>query len=150
LRTPGALADLEQMAARVSQLHDITLVRGITRPNGGPLEQTKVSFQAGEVGGKLDEASNMISTHGGDLDKPAGGANKLAEALAMVRTQVNGAVGTVSTLVNALSGMQAVMGGDKTLNDIDHTAQLVGRMRSLGDALSANMADVENTINWAR
>ena len=92
----------------------------------------------------------MISTHGGDLDKLTGGANKLAEALAMVRTQVNGAVGTVSTLVTALSGMQAAMGGDKTLNDIDRTAKLAGRMRSLGDALSANMADVANTIGWAR
>ena len=150
LRTPGALADLEQMAQRVSQLPDITLVRGITRPNGGPLEQTKVSYQAGEVGGKLDEASNVISTHGGDLDKLAGGANQLADALAMVRTQVNGAVGTVSTLVTALSAMQNAMGGDKTLNDIDRTAQLAGRMRSLGDALSANMGDVQNTVAWAR
>ena len=150
LRAPGALADLEQMAARISQLPDITLVRGITRPNGGPLEQTKVSYQAGEVGGKLDEASNVISTHGGDLDKLSGGANQLADALAMVRTQVNGAVGTVSTLVTALTAMQATMGGDKTLNDLDRTAQLAGRMRSLGDALSANMSDVENTVAWAR
>ena len=150
LREPGALADLEQMAARISQLRDITLVRGITRPNGGPLEQTKVSYQAGEVGGKLDEASNLISTHGGDLDKLAGGANQLADALAMVRTQVNGAVGTVSTLVTALSAAQAAMGGDKTLNDIDRTAKLAGRMRSLGDALSANMGDVQNTVAWAR
>ncbi len=55
LRTPAALADLEQMAQRVSQVPDIAMVRGLTRPNGGPLEQTKVSYQAGEVGGKLDE-----------------------------------------------------------------------------------------------
>jgi putative drug exporter of the RND superfamily len=41
------------------------------------------------------------------------------------------------------------MGGDKTLNQIDQTAKLVGRMRSLGDALSANMADVANTAAWA-
>ena len=150
LRAPGALADLEQMAARVSQLPDITLVRGITRPNGGPLEQTKVSYQAGEVGGKLDEASGLISSHGGDLDRLAGGANQLADALGQVRTQVNGAVGTVSTLVTALTAMQNVMGGDKTLNDLDRTAKLAGRMRSLGDALNANMSDVENTVAWAR
>ena len=41
------------------------MVRGLTRPNGGPLEQTKVSYQAGEVGGKLDEASSLIQNHGG-------------------------------------------------------------------------------------
>lgn len=32
LRTPQALADLEQMAARISQLPDIAMVSGITRP----------------------------------------------------------------------------------------------------------------------
>ena len=44
LRTPEALADLEQMAQRVSQLPGIAMVRGITRPNGESLEQAKVSL----------------------------------------------------------------------------------------------------------
>jgi putative drug exporter of the RND superfamily len=34
LRTPQALADMEQMAARIAQLPDIDMVRGITRPSG--------------------------------------------------------------------------------------------------------------------
>ena len=34
LRTPRALADLEQMAQRVSQLPGIAMVRGVTRPDG--------------------------------------------------------------------------------------------------------------------
>ena len=91
----------------------------------------------------------MIHDHGGDMDKLANGANQLADALAQVRGQVNGAVGSVSTLVTALSAMEAAMGGDKTLNQLDQTAKLVGRMRALGDALSANMADVKNTAAWA-
>ena len=41
LRTPAALADLEQMAQRVTQLPDITMVRGLTRPNGGPLSRPR-------------------------------------------------------------------------------------------------------------
>ncbi|ARG60262.1 transporter, partial [Mycobacterium kansasii] len=45
--------------------------------------------------------------------------------------------------------MKQLMGGDKTLNDLDRTAKLVGRMRALGDALSANMVDVANTVAWA-
>src|SRR6202012_4200503 len=38
-RNPKALADMEQLAARVSQLPDVGLVRGITRPSGESLEQ---------------------------------------------------------------------------------------------------------------
>ena len=73
----------------------------------------------------------------------------MADALAQVRAQVNGAMGSVGALVTALTTMENMMGGDKTLNDLDRTAKLVGRMRSLGDALSANMADVDNTAAWA-
>ncbi len=90
LRTPNALADLEQIAGRVSQLPNITTVRGLTRPNGEPLEQTKVSFQAGEVGSKLDEASSQIQNHGGDLDKLVNGADQLADALAEIRDSSHG------------------------------------------------------------
>jgi putative drug exporter of the RND superfamily len=99
LRTPAALADLEQMAARVSQLPDITMVRGLTRPNGDPLEQMKLSFQAGEVGSKLDDASNHVANHGDDLDKLVNGSNQLADALAQLRDQVTGAVSSLSGAV---------------------------------------------------
>jgi putative drug exporter of the RND superfamily len=149
LRSPAALADLEQMAQRVTQVPGITMVRGLTRPNGEPLEQTKVTYQAGEVGGKLDQASSVIHDHGADLDKLVNGSRQLADALAMVRGQVNGAVGSVTSLVTALSAMEAALGGEKTLSQLDQTAQLAGRMRALGDALSANMADAGNTAAWA-
>ena len=44
------------MAQRVSQLPGIEMVRGITRPTGESFEQAKASYQAGEVGSKLDDA----------------------------------------------------------------------------------------------
>ncbi|VBA38849.1 Sulfolipid-1 exporter MmpL8 [Mycobacterium innocens] len=149
LRNPSALADLEMMSHRISQLPDITAIRGLTRPNGEPLQQTKVSYQVGEVGGKLDEAGDAIRDHGSDLDRLVNGSNDLAGALAQVRDQVTQAVGSAGTLVSVLTTMKQLMGGDKTLNDLDRTAKLVGRMRALGDALSANMVDVANTVAWA-
>jgi len=109
LRTSSALADLEQMAARVSQLPDITLVRGLTRPTGDPLEQTKVSYQAGEVGSKLDDAANQIQNHGGDLDQLTNGANKLADALAQVRSQVNDAVTKFNPMVTSLNNAENML-----------------------------------------
>lgn len=149
LRKPAALADLEQMVSRISQLPDIIMVRGLTRPTGEPLEQTKLSFQAGEVGSKLDDGARQIKEHGGDLDKLTGGADQLADALADVRTQVNQAVASVTPLLAALSYMEGVMGSDKTLNDLDKMGKLAGSMRSLGDALNANLSGVEDIIGWA-
>src|SRR6202008_5142656 len=91
LRTSRVLADLDQMAQRVSQLPNVAAVRGVTRPTGQPIEQTKVSYQAGEVGSKLEDASSQISDKSSDLDKLSGGAHQLASSLATVRDQVNGA-----------------------------------------------------------
>ena len=88
LRNPKALADLEQMAARVSQLPGVAMVRGITRPMGESLEQARLAWQAGEVGNKLNDASQQIHQHNEDLDKLTHGADQLADALGEVRNQV--------------------------------------------------------------
>src|SRR6476661_6746763 len=60
LRTPQALADMEQMAQRVAQLPNIAAVRGVTRPTGAPLEAASTTRQAGEIGTRLDDASVLI------------------------------------------------------------------------------------------
>ncbi len=98
LRTPQALADLDQMAQRVSQLPNIAAVRGITRPTGQPLDQAKLSSQAGMVGGKLSDASTQISDRTNDLDALTNGADQLANALAQVRDQIHGASGPIAQL----------------------------------------------------
>ncbi len=149
LRTPTALADLEQVANRVSQLPNITMVRGLTRPNGERLEEMKLSWQAGEVGGKLDEASDAIVNHGDDLDKLVNGSNQLADALAQLRDQVTGTVSSLSGVVGTLTTMEQMMGGDKTIAALDQGAAYTGQMKSLGDNLGASTAHAENTAQWA-
>lgn len=88
LRTPQALADLEQMAQRVSQLPGVAVVRGITRPTGESLQQARLSYQAGEVGTKLNDASTQINGRASDLNRLTDGADTLATSLLDVRTQV--------------------------------------------------------------
>jgi putative drug exporter of the RND superfamily len=150
LRTAKALADLEQMVQRVSQVRGVARVRGITRPTGESLEQAKTSWQAGEVGNKLGEGSRQIVDHTGDLDKLAGGANVMAGKLGEVRTQVNQAVSAVSGLVDALGYLQDVFGGNRALGELEGAEKLVSNMRRLGDAIGANANFVANNSDWAR
>ena len=103
LRTPQALADMEQMAQRVAQLPNVAEVRGITRPTGQPLDQTKVSYQAGQVGAKLADASTTINGKTGDLDALSGGAHQLATSLAGVRDQVDQAGRSVTAMTGTLN-----------------------------------------------
>lgn len=149
LRTPTALADLEQMARRVAQLPNIVKVRGLTRPNGDPLEQTKMSFQAGEVGNKLDEASSQIHNHGGDLDKLVNGSNQLADALAQIRSQVTSAVDSLAGVAAALTTLEGLMGGDTTIAGLEQASQYTGRMKVLGDNLASSTSGAQSTAQWA-
>lgn len=110
LRTSRSLADLEQMAQRVSQLPDIAVVRGITRPSGEPLDQAKLSSQAGAVGDKLQDASTQIGDKTNDLDSLTDGADRLAAALAQVRDEIRGAAGPVTQLAATLAQAQLQLG----------------------------------------
>ena len=149
LRTPKALADLEEMARRVSQLPDVAMVRGITRPMGESLEQAGLAYQAGEVGSKLNDASQQINGHTNDLNMLTNGADQLANSLGDVRNQVGQAVVGVRGLVDALTFLQNQFGGDKTFNDIDNAAKLVSNMQALGETLGVNIADVNDAVGWA-
>jgi putative drug exporter of the RND superfamily len=149
LRNPKALADLEQMASRVSQLPGVALVRGITRPMGDSLEQARLAWQAGEVGSKLNDASQKIHQHNEDLDKLTHGADQLATALGDVRNQVGQAMGGVRGLADALTFLQNNFGSDKTFNDIDNAAKLLADIHTLGDAIGVNLANINDAVGWA-
>lgn len=149
LRTPQALGDLEQMAQRVSQLPDIEAVRGITRPTGESLEQARLSWQAGEVGGRLNDATGEIVNRYDDMDMLAHGASLIADALGTVNGQVGQAIATVSGLVDALTYVQGAFGGEKTFQELDQAAKLVTAMQALGDSLGVNVTDTANDLGWA-
>jgi RND superfamily putative drug exporter len=149
LRTPKALADMEQMAARIAQLPDIDMVRGITRPTGQVLEQAKTTYQAGEVGSKLGDASNLIHSNNDNLTLLSGGAGQMADVLGQIRTQVVGSIASVRGLASALDAMSQKYGGSKTLDEIDKEASLVTSMRSLGDSLGLSILRVASISDWA-
>ncbi|WP_353109342.1 MMPL family transporter [Gordonia sp. (in: high G+C Gram-positive bacteria)] len=56
LRSPQALADLDQMAARIAQLPGIKRVVGVTRPDGKKLTQATLAWQISMMGDQLANA----------------------------------------------------------------------------------------------
>jgi RND superfamily putative drug exporter len=141
LRTPEALADLDQMAGRISQIPGVAMVRGITRPTGESLELARLSYQAGEVGTRLKDASDQINNRASDLDRLSSGANQLADSLGTIRGQVTQAISIVRGLADALSYMQKQFGANKSFQDIRNASQLVDNMRALGDAIGVNFTN---------
>jgi RND superfamily putative drug exporter len=149
LRTPRSLADLEQLANRVSELPGIELVRGITRPTGEVLEQAKTSYQVGQVGDKLLDGSTQITAGNSDLNRLAGGANEMANVLGGVKGQVINSIGSVRGLVSALQDMEKKFGGNATINQIDSSSTLTANMQILGDQIDQNVARLASVYTWA-
>lgn len=148
LRTPKALADLEQMAQRVSQLPGIASVRGITRPNGEPLEQASTSYQAGEVGNQLNDASTLIANRSAELDRLTSGSEQLAEALGSMRDQMTKSMATMRSLLNTLTAIQKQFGGQQALGQLGDAGKLLGDMRTLGETMQANFGDMASKFDW--
>jgi putative drug exporter of the RND superfamily len=148
LRTPQALADLEQMAQRVSQLPDIARVSGITRPLGVVPPEFRATYQAGIVGDQLAVGSAQISGNSEDLNRLADGANTLADSLGDVRAQVNQIAPSLQGLIDSFSSMRSEYGGDKLVSDVDTAAKLVDSINSLGNAIGVNFTTVTDMFAW--
>jgi len=141
LRTPTALADMEQLAYRVSQVRDIDIVRGITRPTGESIEQARLSFQAGEVGNPLNQAAQAINTNTGNLNTLAGGADQIADVLGGIRGQLGQTLATVNYLVRALAFMQNQYGTGKALPGFELGSDPLNTIHGLGGHMGVNTGD---------
>jgi putative drug exporter of the RND superfamily len=148
LRTPRALADLEQLADRVSQLPNIAAVSGITRPTGNVPEQFRATYQAGAIGTLLAGGSTQIKDRTNDLNRLVDGAGTLADNLGRVRGQVNQLAGSVQELENAFSSAKNQYSGDTLVKEVDMAAQLVDHVNALSNAMGWNFSAGKNMFAW--
>ncbi|ORV98561.1 hypothetical protein AWC14_12795 [Mycobacterium kyorinense] len=148
LRTPQALADLEQMAQRVSQLPNIAAVSGITRPAGTVPNEFKATYQAGAIGTVLADGSTLINDHTDDLDRLADGAGTLADNLNHVRSQVSRFAASVQNVVDSFSSMKNQYSGDTLVKEVDTAAKLVDHVNSLSNAMGWNFSAGKNMFAW--
>ena len=148
LRTPQALADLEQMAQRVSQLPNIGLVSGITRPTGVVPQEFRATYQAGIVGDRMAAGSAVISDSTKDLNRLTNGAGTLAANLGDVRAQINRIAPSMQRLIDAFSSMRSQFGGDKLVKDVETAAELVQSINALGNAMGVNFSAVKDMFAW--
>lgn len=92
MRTGKGLADLDEMASRVSQVPGVTTVSGVTRPTGERLDQAQLAWQNGQIGDKMAGAVADGNARRDDLTKLTDGADQLAGGLAQLDTSVRTAL----------------------------------------------------------
>jgi len=148
LRTPRALADLEQMASRISQLPDISMVNGITRPLGAVPKEFRATYQAGLVGDRLGSGSALIGDNMADLNRLATGADTLATGLNDVRGQVNDVTARIGSMIEAFAAIRVEYGGDKLVRNVEVAAQLVQAVNEVGTSMGITVANARNLTGW--
>jgi putative drug exporter of the RND superfamily len=148
LRTPQALADLEQMADRVSQLPNLAAISGITRPTGNVPEQFRATYQAGAIGTFLQGGSELINDHTSELNRLSEGAGTLASNLDEVRGQVSRLAASVQDLENSMSSTKDQYSGDALVKQVDITAQLVDHVNSLTNAMGFTYGGAKDFFAW--
>ncbi|EUA03131.1 MMPL family protein [Mycobacterium kansasii 824] len=130
MRTGRGLADLDEMASRVSQLPGVTKVSGVTRPTGARLDQAQLSWQNGQIGNKMADAVAKGDAHKADLTKLTGGADQLAGGLDQLDT-------TLRTALTPLTGV---------LTQAQSSGSQFQRFRPLLQQLSATAPAIDQAI----
>jgi putative drug exporter of the RND superfamily len=148
LRSPQALADLEQMAERISQLPNIAMVSGITRPLGVVPKEFRATYQAGLVGDRLGTGSAVIADNMDDLNRLATGANTLANNLGDVRGQVSQIATSVQGVVDAFTAIRGQYGGDKLVKNVEVAAKLVNAVNRLGNSMGVSFTAARDMFAW--
>ncbi|WP_231639539.1 MMPL/RND family transporter [Mycobacterium sp. Marseille-P9652] len=126
MRTAKGLADLDELASRITQLPGITRVSGVTRPGGSRLDQAQLSWQNGQIGDKMAGAVADGQSHKDDLAKLTGGADQLADGLSQLDT----------TLRRALAPLTGLLGrAQRTGRQLQEAAPLLQQLNTAAPAV---------------
>jgi RND superfamily putative drug exporter len=148
LRNPRTLADMEQLAGRITQLPDIARVNGVTRPLGVVPEEFRATYQAGLVGDRLGEGSATILENMDDLNRLSSGANELALGLGDVRGQVGDLAVNLSGMVAAFSALKAQYNDDRLVASVEVGAKLVKAINELGTSMGLTYQAGRDLVGW--
>jgi putative drug exporter of the RND superfamily len=148
LRNPQALADLEQMADRISQLPNVAAISGITRPTGNVPEQFRATYQAGAIGSFLAGGSTLINDHTSDLNQLSEGSVTLADKLEQVQGQVGELASSVQELENTFKSTKDQYSGETLVHEVDLAAQLVDHVNAISNSMGWNYTGAKNLFEW--
>ncbi|MBF9315600.1 MULTISPECIES: RND family transporter [Mycobacteroides] len=147
MRTGKGLADLDQIASRVSQVPGVTKVYGVTRPTGQRLEQAQLAWQNQQIGDKMASAVFDGNQHRGDLAKLTDGADQLAGGLAQLETAVRAALAPLAPVLTQAQGAGTQMQKlQPLLQQMSASAPALDRAIQTGPGLRATAEQAEQAI----
>lgn len=148
MRTAQGLADLEQMAGRVSQLPGVSSIVGVTRPTGERLDESKLSWQNGQMADALSTQVTQGQERRSQLDELTSGADQLAAGLSQLDASVDAAAGPLAATLTRLQAAGGQLAGyEQLLADAQVAAALIDQIRAAGPQLQGVGDNVTSAID---
>jgi RND superfamily putative drug exporter len=122
------LITLDRIAKTVLRVPGISMVEGITRPNGRPLEHASLPFAMGSVGTKIGENIGFLRERVAEIDTLADHMGKLIEET----TQLQQITGRLADLTNQLTAGTHI------------SREATDQLRAITDDVRDNLANVDD------
>ncbi|MDV7173264.1 RND family transporter [Gordonia amicalis] len=147
MRTARGLADLEQMATRVAQMPGVTRVVGITRPTGSRLEQAELPWQNARIGDEVQKSVDAGNSRRGQLETLAGGADQLADALALLDRQISEGLAPLAPLLTQVQSTGSALSQyEPLLSVLADNAPAIDNLMRTSNSLRSAAESVDNAI----
>ncbi|WP_068179746.1 RND family transporter [Mycobacterium sp. UM_CSW] len=128
MRNTTDLISLDRIAKTILRVAGISMVQGITRPNGRPLEHASLPYSMGSMGTKIGENLAFFKDRVADIDTTADHMGKLIEET----TQLEQLTGRLEDLTSQLTGGTHL------------SREATDRMRAITDEVRDNLANVDD------
>jgi RND superfamily putative drug exporter len=152
LRTARGLADLDQMAQRMSQLPGVAKVVGLTRPDGRKLAPATLSWQIGAIGAQVDRVRGELDS---GLQPQLDRIVTISTVVSSMFAEFNGSdVARMQRVIpQLLDDAQAVSSElnryRPLLRRLQETTRLIDRLDATGSAVDDALADVRAGVEFA-
>jgi putative drug exporter of the RND superfamily len=128
MRNTTDLITLDRIAKTVLRVPGISMVQGITRPNGRPLEHASLPFAMGSVGTKIGENLDFFRDRAAEIDTLADHMGKLIDET----TQLEQLTGRLEDLTNQLTAGTHI------------SREATEQIRAITDEARDNLANVDD------
>lgn len=153
LRNPRALADLDQMAERISQLKGVGKVVGITRPDGNKLTQATLAWQIGYMGTQIDKTSGQVNA---DLRPQLERMSKLADVMSAMTNELgDGDLARLQQMMPQTLAMAKELEGQldryqSLISQMGTVAGMVDQLAKMGPSVEATFTALDAGASLAQ
>jgi RND superfamily putative drug exporter len=133
LRNPADMVILDQVAAKIAEMHDVEFIQSVTRPLGRKIEAGTLTYQAGYAGNQLGLQADLLDERTDDFDTLLRVLESVSATTSQLQHAFDAASGGLSNLDASSAQLQEAATALQEL-----TGTVSEKLRPIQDLIAAN------------